>query len=237
MAVEVFRGEPLQVEAGERVRNHRTGEVATVVAVGAEFVRVRYDDGREEGASRWAIHFSRLGTALRPPPGVRVPLRRAGAYHMRERIVLPAQAELENGPVLIVEPYLALPPDAPPAEVGAAVLEVLSAYRTGVPEPSKAERDGERRALLKAAGVRSYRRLQETALACWIAEQSDAFEFTALHNGGTRGNAKGFQPQRPMQWVVVDAPARAAELGEALTRTFELCTTSGPDSHTHVRPT
>jgi hypothetical protein len=153
-------------------------------------------------------------------------LRGAGAYRLRDRIMLHAEAKTgEFGPTLGVAPFLTLPLDAAPEEIGAGILAALDAYRSGVPEPTESDYDVANRSLYRAAGVSSNRKLLEASLYCRISEDRDHFQFLPYDNGGTRGNRKGFQPKLPLEWLLVRKPATAAELGEALARAFELCTT------------
>jgi hypothetical protein len=225
--MEIHRGEPLQVEIGDRVQDCVTGGTATVIGVDRKLVHIRYNDGTEARAPRLNYYLHRVDAPRRPPPGLlRAPLRSAGASRMPDRVVIHAIAKVEHGQGgFICEPYLTVSPGASPEEIGSALLVALDAFRPSGPPRTKGERDAGMRAMLKAHGVSSYRQLQERSLECWLYEQPDAFEFTALHNGGTKGDSKGYAPQEPMQWVVVHKPATAAELGEALLRTFELCTT------------
>lgn len=225
-SVEYYRNEPLEVAAGDELRDDRTGERVIVLAVEGDLMRLRYPSGDEKNAPRLNLYLSRPDDPGRPSPATLEVLRSTAAYRLRDRIVIRAEAKAgEYGPITGVEPFLTLPPDAAPEEVGAGILTALDAYRSGVPEPTKSEYDVVARALYRAAGVRSHRKLLESSLYCRVSESRDLFQLVPYHNGGTRGNRKGFQPKNPMEWLLVRKPATAAELGEALVLAFELCTT------------
>ncbi len=226
MRIEFYRNEPLQVEVGDELRDERTGEVVTVIGVDAELMRLRYPDGEEKRLQRLNLYISRLDDPGRPSPAAREVLRSAAAYRLRDRIVLHAEAKAgEFGPTIGAAPFLTLPPDTAPEEVGAGILAALVAYRSGVPSPTESDYDVATRSLYRAAGVGSNRRLLEASLYCRVSESQDVLQYLPYNNGGTRGNRKGFQPKLPMEWLLVRKPATTAELGEALARAFELCTT------------
>ncbi len=225
-SVEYYRNEPLEVAAGEELRDDRTGERVVVIAVEGEFMRVRYPDGAEKQLHRLNLYLSRLGDPGRPSPVTREVLRSAAAYRLRDRIVIHAEAKAgEFGPTMSAAPFLTLPPGAAPEEVGAGILAALDAYRSEVPTPTKSDYDVAARSLYRAAGVSSNRKLLEASLYCRASESRDLFQYLPYHNGGTRGSRKGFQPKLPLEWLLVRKPATAVELGEALARAFELCTT------------
>jgi hypothetical protein len=224
--MEHYRNEPLEVAAGEELRDDRTGERVVVVSVEGETMRVRYPDGEEKRLQRQNLYISRLDDPGRPSPATRDVLRSAAAYRLRDRIVIHAEAKAgEFGPTMGTAPFLTLPPAAVPEEVGAGILAALDAYRSGVPVPTKPDLDFTNRSVYRAAGGSSNRKLLEASLYCRVSEDRDLFQYLPYHNGGTRGNRKGFQPKLPMEWLLVRKPATAAELGEALARAFELCTT------------
>jgi hypothetical protein len=85
--------EPLEVAAGEELRDDRTGEHVAVIAVEGEFMRVRYPDGAEKQLHRLNLYLSRLDDPGRPSPVTREVLRSAAAYRLRDRIVLHAEAK------------------------------------------------------------------------------------------------------------------------------------------------
>lgn len=228
VSVEYYRNEPLEVAAGEELRDDRTGERVVVVAVEGELMRVRYPDGEEKRLQRLNLYLSRLDDPGRPSPATREVLRSAAAYRLRDRIVIHAEAKAgEFGPTVGAAPFLTLPPDAAAGEVGDGILAALGAYRSGVPEPTKSDYDVAARSLYRAAGVGSNRKLLESSLYCGISESRDLFQYVPYNNGGTRGSRKGFQPKLPLEWLLVRKPATAAELGEALARAFELSTRPG----------
>jgi hypothetical protein len=104
--------------------------------------------------------------------------------------------------------------------LGRALLQVLDAFipNRAVPESYSTERKEH----LRGIGVRSERELQQQALYCSVYRDIDGFRFEPTHNGGTKGDSKGFAP---VSDSITNAPSSTAdELGAALCRAFALCT-------------
>ncbi len=148
--------------------------------------------------------------------------RRAGVYRTSDAILIHPVALTDAGVGVYVPPVFRLETDTPPAELGAAVRAALQEDPPPIPHPA---RDGWKPVtdrFLKAAGARSWRRLESGAVHCWIEATKGTVRFTPLANGGTRGPRKGFQPFGAPELTAVEAEGDGV-LGEALLRTLAAC--------------
>jgi hypothetical protein len=150
------------------------------------------------------------------------PDRVAQAYKLPDRIVLHSQARAPSWLYVACEPYLTLSPNAPPDEIGRAVLTVLRDYRAEVPEPNNFKEVTA--AFLRGVGAKSHKQLQQTSINCGILERPGRLDFEPTHNGGTSGDSKGFQPISGTRFGIA-LDASPAEIGAALLKGFDLCTT------------
>jgi hypothetical protein len=150
------------------------------------------------------------------------PNKAASAYRFADRIVLHSQARTPAWFYIACEPYLRLSREASPEEVGRAVRSALDGYRPDIPQPSDLKQVTA--AFVRGLGARSNKQIQQSSICCGIRDQEGQLVFEPTHNGGTRGDAKGFQPTKEGR-VSVRADAPAAEIGAALLRGFDLCTT------------
>src|SRR5262249_20779641 len=105
--------------------------------------------------------------------------------------------------------------------LGNAVLQSLSSFQLDY-EPS--DYQAIRKQQLQTFGVRSEADLHKQALHCAFVQKPDGFHFEPSHNGGSRGDDKGF---RPLSEANFSQPLSStpAELGAALRKAFSLCTT------------
>jgi hypothetical protein len=144
-------------------------------------------------------------------------------YQRPEVLLVHAHAKTTAGVYLVEEPVVRLKPTASHEELGAAVRQMLGAFRTGVPHPKRNEWGPQGRPFLKAAGFRSWRSLENAAKVTSICQKPDgSFAFSVTRNGGTRGDKKGFQGfGGPDQHLT--AGASDAELGTAVIKALELC--------------
>ena len=140
--------------------------------------------------------------------------RRAGAYRIDDTIIVHPVAFTEDG-IAVDVPVLRFAANADAAKIGAALKSVLFTPPSIVPPRFWKERAALGRQFLKAASVRSWRRLQLNAVACWIVASSGVVTFTPLRNGGTRSDTKGFQPFGAAD-IVIEESAADQKLGAAL---------------------
>jgi hypothetical protein len=121
------------------------------------------------------------------------------------------------------DPYLTISLDAANDDLGRAVRASLEGYRSEIARPSDWKQL--RVSFVEGLGAKSHRQLQQYAINCRIVEWERELEFQPTHNGGTKGDSKGFQPISGTSFMVA-AGATAAEIGTALVRGFDLCTTT-----------
>jgi hypothetical protein len=146
----------------------------------------------------------------------------ASAYRFADRIVLHSQGRTPSWIYVACEPYVTLSPGAAAEEVGRAVRSVLDGYRADAPQPTdwKQVTAG----FVRGLGTKSNKQIQQDSICCGIREQEGQLVFGPTHNGGTSGDAKGFQPIKRAQ-VAIRTDAPDSEIGAALLRGFDLCTT------------
>jgi hypothetical protein len=164
-----------------------------------------------------------LSTPKRQPP----PGKFAGAYRFPDRIVLHSQGRLPSWAMIACEPFLTLPRDANPEEVGRAVQSVLAGFRAEITDSPNLK--DVTAAFVRGVGAKSHKQLQETSISCGIREREGQLEFQPEHNGGTSGDTKGFQSISGAQFSL-PANSAPAEIGAALLRCFALCTTIYDDA-------
>ncbi len=152
-----------------------------------------------------------------PPPG-----RFASAYKFADRIVLHSRARLPGWTLIACEPYLTLAQDAVAEDLGRAVLTALAGFRPDMPDPTDFKQVTAD--FVRGVGAKSHKQLQESSISCGIAEREGRLEFQAHHNGGTSGDAKGFQPIPGAQFSVA-VNSSVTEIGTALMRCLSQCTT------------
>ncbi len=123
-------------------------------------------------------------------------------------------AYLESGCVI-------LPLPASDESLGAAVLQSLDDFQFPFDPP---DYQAIRKNQLKAFGVRSETELHAQALHCSFVRRPEGFQFEPSHNGGSRGDEKGFRPL-PEANFTLPLTSTPSELGAALRKAFSLSTT------------
>lgn len=149
----------------------------------------------------------------------------AACYRYEESLFLCAINEVRNGPGVEWEPCFLLPATASTDAVGAALSQVLDGSGRVLDLRGPDELRAARREQLRAAGLSSESRLQKIAISCRIERLPDRVLFTPTHNGGSRGDTKGFRNLEGAA-TTVTFPASEAELGEALSAALCNCTSS-----------
>ena len=139
----------------------------------------------------------------------------AGALLKGEEILVHPKAFTVDGIGISIPPVYRLAKATARRDVGAAVRDVLFTSPSIVPPRFWKERKELERQFLKAAGTRSWRSLEANARSCWIVMQGGSIVLTPLRNGGTRGDAKGFQPFGASD-IVLPASSSDEDLGTAL---------------------
>jgi hypothetical protein len=144
----------------------------------------------------------------------------ATAYLFSDHLMLHSELSTPFGR-LASEPFLRVPRDVSPDEIGRAAATVLEASRSAPDTPHGKDFAN---FYLKSLGVKSNAELQRTALNVSIAHMANNFEFSPTHNGGASGDTKGYRPIPEVSPLSVSADAPAADIGEILLKAFSLCT-------------
>jgi hypothetical protein len=147
----------------------------------------------------------------------------AVCYRYDDRVFLCASCVTDAGFRFDSEPYRLLSANASDAELGSALLEVLAGAKRIIPTPDREAARNARARLLRAAGLSSERKLQQRAVCCTIYRDPRELRFTPSHNGGTRGDRKGFH-HRSDTSVAIPPNGPPAQAGEALRSALSRCT-------------
>ena len=145
----------------------------------------------------------------------------ASAYRLKDRLIIHSDARTAPGYYVLAEPVLQLDVSASPREIGEVILSALAGSHDRVDVP--ADLQGLVKPLLKAAGVSSYRRLQQSAVYCSICWMPEEIQIIPTHNGGTKGDSQGFIHQMQHR-VCISVDSAAEEIGVALVLGFSYCT-------------
>jgi hypothetical protein len=151
----------------------------------------------------------------------RAPDKFASAYQFPNRLVMHGVAQTVSGFYVAHEPYLSLPTGISLDEIGSVILSVLDGFKIDYPRPTNWPELTKK--FLQDMRVKSNRKLQEDSILCNIAQYGECFEFIPTHNGGTRGDKKGFSPIPGGEFSIPGFLLKK-DLGGALQRSFELCT-------------
>lgn len=168
----------------------------------------------------------RIADAIRnavptPPPLEGLTWRFAGTYALGERFVVHAHVG-HGGYYLVGAPALGGLLSDEDEVLGRLAREALAGYQPNI--PTDAPKGGDlMKPVLKAIRARSNRQLQEEGRHCWIEDTAIGFVIVPMHNGGNRGEQRGFRPIEDRA-VRVGRDASDSELGAGVRRAFELCT-------------
>jgi hypothetical protein len=145
----------------------------------------------------------------------------AGAYLISSQIIVHSDVIYQSGWSQISEPIYSTSLSENPALIGEYIRQALDACTSGVPDPQKYV--SSLSLVLKAAKLRSNRELQQNSVLCFIEEGEGGIKFVPTHNGGTRGDTKGFQFLNNRA-ICVPSDSDPSDLGAALLRAFKECT-------------
>ncbi|MFH0824468.1 MAG: hypothetical protein V2B18_17070 [Pseudomonadota bacterium] len=138
------------------------------------------------------------------------------AYKRDKKIFLRPLSEAETF-TIATEPVIVINENAPASRKGGAVREALAHSKQGVPDPpDRRESDNP---LLKAAGVRSFSKLEKSALCCDVDLKGDQLRFTPFKSLRPR---RGYVPIVDRR-LVLPADASDEEVGIYLERAFDAC--------------
>jgi hypothetical protein len=146
-------------------------------------------------------------------------MKRAAVYQLKDRILLHPWQRTDMGLGIGTEPYVPLPLEVAAANLGTSVLEVLGQSGRTIPHPKVWKGQGAER--LKAAGVRSERAFQAGSRYVGVERKDAGFVIEPSRNGGTKGDAKGFEPL-PSRAIALGSDASAEDLGNAIRQGLEI---------------
>jgi hypothetical protein len=145
----------------------------------------------------------------------------AGAYRLSDRIIIHSNMIYRSGLAILSAPVFTAMTQDDPSDIGNMILLALDSAVVGVPDPDRYQVNLD--PLLRAAGLRSERKLQQQTLYCTIEIGPDSYILSPTHNGGTRGDSKGFQFLAG-QAIRVERSSSKGELGSSLLEAFNKCT-------------
>jgi hypothetical protein len=145
---------------------------------------------------------------------------RADAYRWANRVLVNSVARTRAGFSVATEPWIALPAEFQPTELGRALAEALSSSKTDLLLPI--DYKALKAARLSAAGVRSERQFMQSVQFVSIESDGSGISFTPSRNAGWLGEQKGFHLLEN-QTVRVSISADSAALGVALAKAWSLC--------------
>ncbi len=150
-------------------------------------------------------------------------MRRACAYRLRDRFLFHPESETTAGVWLATAPYVSAPLDSGPGTLGEAIAAALAASVSGVPHPISWA--GLTKPRLDAAGSKSEAIFMRGARLVSVSQDGTTMTLEATHNGGAKGETKGFSELRATAMKL--QAARDGELGEAFGEMLSRC--SGVD--------
>ena len=148
-------------------------------------------------------------------------MKSAAVYQLKDRILVHPWQQTDMGLGIASEPYVAIPLEADVVKLGASILHVLGESGRTVPHPTVWK--GQAAPRLKAAGVKSERAFQDGARYVRVERTHRGFLIEPSRNGGTKGDAKGFEPL-PDRAIALDAGASADDLGKAVRKALDAAT-------------
>jgi hypothetical protein len=161
-----------------------------------------------------------------PEPRILEPRHRhANAYWQPKQILIYGQHRTRAGFHISAEPWLSLPADADPPIVGEMVQRALASYRVDVPTPDWRSPEWKtlRASFHRAAGVRSEREFQLKGRLVQITWDDGRLDVCPTHNGGTKGDEKGFRNLRSIE-ATIEPPQGHAAIGVAIRDAWARCT-------------
>ncbi len=149
-------------------------------------------------------------------------MKSAAVHQLKDRILVHPWQQTDMGVGIASEPYVAIPLEVDTEQLGKSILDALGDSGRTVPHPTGWKgQDASSR--LKAAGVKSERAFQDGARYVRVERTQAGFLIEPSRNGGTKGDAKGFEPL-PDHAIAVDPGASAADLGEAIRKGLDAAT-------------
>jgi len=140
-------------------------------------------------------------------------MKRAGIYQLKDRIFIHPWQLTETGLGMGTDPYVSLPFEVEPVDLGKAALDALKQSGRTIPHPTEWKAQGAAR--LKAAGVKTEKAFQTKASYVCLELRGGQILVDPSRNGGTKGDSKGFEAIAGFT-IPVEADAPAVDLGNAI---------------------
>lgn len=138
-------------------------------------------------------------------------------YLRRSQFLVATSSRTENGFWITIPPYSKLPEDVSPRELGAAVDAALRRSESGIPSLPKNDKSI-RKALLDAAGVKSYSDFVDGCLLVHVVLRNQRLTLTPMLNRGAR---EGFNYPNESSDLNV-TPGDPGVLGEKIIEAMKL---------------
>jgi hypothetical protein len=146
-------------------------------------------------------------------------MKSAAVYQLKDRILVHPWQRTDMGLGMATEPYLALPLEVDAATLGKTVLDALGESGRTIPHPTVWKGQGAAR--LKAAGVKSERAFQTGSRYVSVERKRGGFLIEPSRNGGTKGDAKGFEPL-PSHAIALNSDSSVDDVGNAIRKGMEI---------------
>jgi hypothetical protein len=146
--------------------------------------------------------------------------KHAGAYFFVGRLVVHSFLLTDYGS-FACGPYRSLKRSAANDEIGRAVQAALDSSHVADEMPNAKDAQKE---FFAGLGVKSNAALQRSSLYVSIQQSTD-LELHPTHNGGTAGDAKGFQPVAGVEAIRIPPDAAPADIAAGLMNALAQCTT------------
>jgi hypothetical protein len=147
----------------------------------------------------------------------------AACYSYDDTLFFCAISEIRDGPGVEWEPFRRLSSADSDDAIARALTQVLDGSGRILELNDATELRDARKEQLRAAGFSSERNLMKRAVLCLAERHSNSVRFIPTHNGGTRGDTKGFHRMEDIS-ITIDFPATDSEVGIALRTALRSCT-------------
>ena len=157
---------------------------------------------------------------MNPPANLSSPIhdKFAGAYAFDDRIVIVTYGRARDGSIHQAPVCFTVKLPATDDSLGYGVMHALESYASNYIPPL--DPDVRRKTHLKALGVRTERELQRYAKFCLMHRTQDSIAFQPMHNGGHKGEQKGFRPIAETAFALAGDAVNFGTVGAALRRAF-----------------
>jgi hypothetical protein len=147
----------------------------------------------------------------------------AACYSYNDTLFFCAISEVRDGPGVEWKPFCRLTSADSDDAIGTALTQVLDGSGRVLDLNDTSELRDARKEQLRAAGFSSERDLMKRAVLCHTERLPNSVRFIPTHNGGNRGETKGFHRLEDIA-ITIDFQATESKLGTALRAALRSCT-------------